>query len=758
MTAEVRDFQAEHALLATELSLAALTATAVIGLGRLFDGTRYLLPVLLMGALGHLLAAVLRRRGAPSAATLVLGSLAFGLLVTWTQLPETSLLGLPTPDTVRQAADELRVAWSTFGVTVAPAPALPGFVLACSAAIWFTAFAADTASLRAGAPVEAVVPGSALFIFGAALGAGNGRPLTAALLFLALLACWGTQRWLSQTTGRTWLSTGTGRGGGAVLRLAAIVAGVGVLMATVVGPNLPGADAKAVVPWRKSDRSGPTSRVVVSPLVDIKTRLVQQADVEVFRVTSTQRSYWRLTSLEAFDGRVWSSNREYRSAEGRLDEGLDVAPDTVRSEQRFTIGALSSLWLPAAFRPVSVRGTDARFDEESASLLAEADTSDGLTYNIVSSIPRLDPARLGAAAAVAPGDLISTYTALPADFSPRVRQEARRVVGRSGNVYEIARRLQDHFRSSAFTYDLEVEPGHGNRSLERFLFETKAGYCEQFAGAFAAMARSLGLPARVAVGFTPGENLGGNNYLVRGLNGHAWPEVYFDAIGWVPFEPTPGRGIPGASEYTGAPEEQASADDPATATTVPPTTTTVAPPQGETPTTIDEFGRSTPLVQRDDDSPLTIALQVIAVLVLVPVAWMALLAALRRTRRSRRRRSATTPADQVLVAWREAADALARLGLNRRPAETAAEYARRVVKARPDLDLALLGTLADASAAAEFGRGVGQPLAEESATAAATIEHGIDRTLPARARLLGMLDPRTLLPERAPRVEVLERE
>ena len=126
--------------------------------------------------------------------------------------------------------------------------------------------------------------------------------------------------------------------------------------------------------------------------------------------------------------------------------------------------------------------------------------------------------------------------------------------------YEAAITLQDWFRSE-FDYSLEVQAGHSNSAIEGFLRD-RVGYCEQFAGTYAAMMRTLGIPARVAVGFTPG-NFNGERYSVLGKNAHAWPEVWFDELGWVPFEPTPGRGAPGAENYTNvAPEQDATGIDP----------------------------------------------------------------------------------------------------------------------------------------------------------------------------------------------------
>src|SRR5205807_8236081 len=107
---------------------------------------------------------------------------------------------------------------------------------------------------------------------------------------------------------------------------------------------------------------------------------------------------------------------------------------------------------------------------------------------------------------------------------------------------------------------------HGDDALQRFLFVTKRGYCEQFAGSFAAMARAINLPSRVAVGFTPGQQVAGDSYRVLNRHAHAWPEVYLSGYGWVAFEPTPGRGSADDQSYTGV---APMAPEAATATPVP---------------------------------------------------------------------------------------------------------------------------------------------------------------------------------------------
>ncbi|MCU1486229.1 MAG: hypothetical protein JWN67_2975, partial [Actinomycetia bacterium] len=621
-----------------ELSLAAVTVAAVVGLRRLFLDGSFLPQVAFAALAAHATAVACRRRRLAPVPSAIIALVAACLLITWFQLPETTTLGLPTFTTLREAQSELSDAWRTFGHVVAPAPVLPGFVLAASLGAWVIAFAADTAAFRAKAMVEAIVPAGTLFVFGGALGSGGHRLLVSAAFLAAVLVHWLAQRALVSASAPTWLSSESSGGARSVLRAGAGLAAVGILAAVAVGPNLPGADARAVIPWRASDRDHPDARVTVSPLVDIRSRLVDQADVEVFRVAATQRSYWRLTSLERFDGRIWSSNRQYRPAKGQLGTDVDTSGGGVRrSTQTFTINALSSFWLPSAFRPVRLEGTDAQYDTDSNSLLTEEESATGLTYTVESVLPVLTAAQLEEVPSVAPARVAAEYTHLPSGFSSRVQQLAGVVTRGARTQYEKAKALQDYFRTGAFTYDLTVQAGHSGNDLEHFLFDTKRGYCEQFSGAYAAMARAVGLPSRVAVGFTPGElDPATDEYVVKGFNGHAWPEVYLQGYGWVPFEPTPGRGMPNAESWTGVPESQASAGDPGTATTLAPETTTTLP--GGATTTVPQrpLQEDPALSSGSGHSPWPARLLVaLALLVLLPLAWAGALAVARLVRRRR---------------------------------------------------------------------------------------------------------------------------
>ena len=164
-----------------------------------------------------------------------------------------------------------------------------------------------------------------------------------------------------------------------------------------------------------------------------------------------------------------------------------------------------------------------------------------------------------------------------------LREEAIQVTQNAPTRYDKMLALQEYFRTT-FSYSVDLGPSDGRDPITQFL-QDRVGFCQQFAGTFALMARQLGIPSRVAIGFTWGDPIGTledgrTTYQVTGRQAHAWPEVWFAGLGWVAFEPTPGRGAPSAVSYTGQRALQDSLiqpDDPGGPIT---TTTTIAPEGG----------------------------------------------------------------------------------------------------------------------------------------------------------------------------------
>ena len=161
----------------------------------------------------------------------------------------------------------------------------------------------------------------------------------------------------------------------------------------------------------------------------------------------------------------------------------------------------------------------------------------GETYQLDAVLSNPNQEQLQGAGTEYPEWVREKYLQLPDDFSPRIRELAELVTLGATTPYEKAITVTSYLREN-ITYSETIPEMPRNRDpLEWILFEHKQAYCLYYASADVLMLRSLGIPARMAVGFAQGER-DGNLYTVRRLNSHAWPEVFFPGIGWVEFEPT----------------------------------------------------------------------------------------------------------------------------------------------------------------------------------------------------------------------------
>ncbi len=729
-----------------EVALGVVTLAAVVGFARLFAQGSFFLPLAAVALAAHLAAAGLRRTRLPAVAIVAIAACGGAVVLAWVLYPSTTGLGLPTFHTLATARSDLGDAWTQFGRTVAPAPVTPGFLLASAVAVWAVAWFSDWAAFRVGTAVEAILPTGTLFLFGALLGGERHRTATAAVFAAAVLSFVLLHRVSRQASGSVWVGRGAAAGSRALLVVGASVVAVAVIGGAAVGPRLPGARSPALVDWREH-ADGPGTRVTVSPLVDIRKRLVQQSDQEVFSVRSSQRSYWRLTALGTFDGTVWSSGGRFGRAQGDLPEVSAPRP-SLAVVQDFRISGLAAIWLPAAFHPTAVRARDTqvRWDGESATLIidTDAETSDGIEYRVESAVPRLSREDLDRPGGRLPSRITDRYLDLPASFPTEVANLAATVTG-SGTPYQRALRLQDYFRDN-FTYDLSgTGAGHSDQAIEEFL-DAKRGYCEQFAGTYAAMARAVGLPARVAVGFTPGDLGPSGRYVVRGKHAHAWPEIYFDGVGWVPFEPTPGRGNPGAEAFTGVPEQQeGGVPGTGTTTTAPATTAPVATGATLQTRPFNELETRPGAAAPADSGPSVWPgrlVRAVGATALAALLWVVGLAATRRTRHWLRRRAARTPAQRITVAWAEGAEAVAASGSSAQPSETHREFAGR---AAPHLGAtaAPLQRLAELAGVAAWSAEDPDPeMAEEADDLSGEVARGVRRRLGLRQRLRTVVDPR----------------
>jgi transglutaminase-like putative cysteine protease len=734
------------------IALTFLTLVTALGMGRLFADGAYLAPVCLAALVVHGVAWGCRRTGLGALTTLPACLGVLGLVVAWTVLPDSTIGGIPWTGTWRAALDSLTQANQQFGQVVAPVKAEDGFVLAAALGVGLVALMADWAAFRVRSTWESIVPAFGLFVFTSLLGADRWRWLAICGQLVAILAVVCTHWARARVSSTPWLGTRAGKGwspaGESITPLlsgAAVLTALAVAAAVLVGPRLPGANDPPLIGVREEADTGPGKRTTISPLVDIRGRLTERSEKEAFTVKATTKAYWRLTALDEFDGNIWSSNDSYQRAGDRLERFGPRPRDFDEIEQEYSITELASIWLPAAYQASSIEGIEGvSYNAESGSAISRFPTTDGLTYTVRSERPSLTRAELTSGSALAPASLAS-HTALPPNIPPRVAQLAASVVGAAGaeDPFSRALALQNHLRDN-FTYDINIDQGHGGSALETFLFETRRGYCEQFAGSFAVLARLVGLPSRVAVGFTPGEfDQGTGRYRVRGIHAHAWPEVFINGVGWVLFEPTPGRGAPGAEAYTGVAEQQeAGGGGEIPATTLAPSEAggTEAPAQPEattTTTTTPEAEGSTPLGRN-----FVIALVLLAVIGLVAGIWVAAVPLIRRTVRRRRRASATSPVDRVLLAWTEADEALRLTRARRRPAETLAEHARRAGGSVPADARQALERLASHATSASYAQVLTPEVVPKAVADAEEVERAVWQRADRATKLKRALDPR----------------
>jgi transglutaminase-like putative cysteine protease len=700
----------QHASASAQLALAAVTCGAIVSWVRLFDGAGWLAPLLAVAVTGHVVAATARRARLAVAVSILVSLVVSILVYCWTAVPSTTVAGIPGTGTLATFSRQLDDARQAFQTVQAPTAALGGFVLVLAVLVWAVTVTSDWLAFRLQARAEALVPAAGLFLIGTILG-GPPRRTAAVLVFAPpVLAFVLLHRSSKGQRPANRIAVGDG-GQRRLLGTGSVLAAAAVLVGTVAVGALPGANRHTLLDWRNENGGG--ARVTLSPLVDVRSHLTSGADALLFVVRADRPSYWRLSTLDEFNGQVWGSSGTFKSASDNLPGTKDAYGGHWKElAQSYSINALSEVWAPAAALPASIPRSSVklRWDAEAQTLIVAADdaTTDGASYSVVSKVPDLSPAVLEAATDPAPDDIQQHDTELPADFPVEVQQLASEVTAGSATPYDKALQLQRYFRDNPhFTYSTTPNIGESSNAIVAFL-SSGEGFCEQFAGTYAAMARSIGLPTRLAVGFTPGipDPKTPGQFLVYGRQYHAWPEVYFSGIGWVAFDPTPGRGAPGAQSYTGIPAQQDTGglpsappetapqgpSGPATSSpggSGPPPPTTVAPPQATHP-------QAAPLpptaaAARHGSGTawwwwallgVAVALALVLALFAVPCWFL--------WRRRRRRGAARTHEARVAVAWIEACEALSLLTPAPQPAETRLEFARRAGPAVPAVGDALL--------------------------------------------------------------------
>jgi transglutaminase-like putative cysteine protease len=659
-------------------ALFALGAVTGICFGRVFTGTSPAVRLAAAGLLAVGVAALFARRHLGVALLASAGALllTLGVLV----YPRTTWAGLPTDDTIRAILGAIERVGQRASAEVAPAPPFASLMTASVIAVWASATAAHALAVRSRSAVLPLLPPAALLAFAGVVTDEGPRPgYVVAFLAVAFAVLFGgallrLRSWGPDLGGRS--RTGEGARWARWLGLAALGT------ALVVPGVLPGLEGGPVL---RLDR--PRASVTISPIVDIRPSLLQRPAADLFTVQSDTSAYWRLVTLDRFDGRVWTSS-DVSALDGEVVESpvdlLAGAPSQpgIRIEQTIEIGELSSAWLPTAYRAVEVamEGLTARWDPATGILATDDEPGRGFRYRVTSVVPEPPPERLDQ---LDPRDAteVAQLTGLPLETPSRIFAIAGELTADAGTPFRKLLAIQEHLRQ--FTYDERAPAGQGIDDLLFFMERSRRGYCEQFAGTMAVLARALGYPARVAVGFQAGEPDSAGRYRVTTGDVHVWPEILFPEYGWMAFEPTPTRTNPTADYLTEGPAGLApglggpagSAADPLSSGTNASQREAFA---GASTPPVPPRTRARSASEADRGFPLREVLMVllagggVAVLLTPPAKAVARRAALARARTPRRR---------AMTAFRLLESGAADMGLGRGAGETPWEYRVRLERA-----------------------------------------------------------------------------
>ena len=306
-----------------------------------------------------------------------------------------------------------------------------------------------------------------------------------------------------------------------------------MIVASATLSVVPGAATSPILP----DRDSPTveaSLVEATDNVEIVGSIRLSPSVR-FTVESQRADYWETAAYDRYTGNGW-----VRTGDSRAYESEVTGPpgETRTLEQAITVEDTISV-LPAAWRPVALDG-DVSADAEvtpQGNLRPERPLVPGERYTVTSRTPNATTDELRRAGTDYPDRVREAYLQLPESTTDRVRERSAEVAGDAETPYDAAVAIEEHLESEK-EYSLSV-PAPSGGVADTFLFEREAGYCTYYATTMAVMLRSQGIPARFVTGYTPGEAVDDDRRVVRGLNSHAWVEVYFPDVGWVRFDPTP---------------------------------------------------------------------------------------------------------------------------------------------------------------------------------------------------------------------------
>jgi transglutaminase-like putative cysteine protease len=573
---------------------------------------------------------------------------------------------IPNGPVLTEMGDLLTGAWAQIRSTVSPAPSSIELSFLICVSVSATALIVDMLIAWCRAPALVALPLLCLYAVPASIDVSM-------LPWEAFAAPAVVYAMLLVSTGLTGRRIGAGAG---IAQVASglVVAVVATVIALLVADSVTGIGTTGRLP---RTTSGADAAVGLSPFTSLRGNLEQGTPIDLFRVSGLPGpAYLRTVGLEK-----WTPNEGW-SIDQLADGPLPDQPIAVGQTQvSVTPLGYQDVFLPIYNGVTALGRLDDGWSFDSA--LESVHRTDQITpspYRITATFGRPSADDLRSDSVTAGGDLLDTGGAL----RPEVIARAVEVTAGATTAFDKAERLRSYFTDPAngFVYSLQVPTGDSGDLLLDFL-TLKQGYCEQYATAMAVMLRAVGVPARVAVGFTQGVPDAAGDYVINSHDAHAWVEVPFDQAGWVEFDPTPlGGGQGGQQGFTdGTGTTQATPTTGAGAGGTP-TPDEEALGGGRVPTAASTAASGAAAGSSGSSGPAVPAgLWWVLGLTLVLGAALALPTVVRRRRRTRRLDTADAGGPGAAeAAWREIEDLAVDHGIELDSAQSARACANRLAK------------------------------------------------------------------------------
>jgi transglutaminase-like putative cysteine protease len=561
---------------------------------------------------------------------------------------------LPTPTALGDLRGMLTGAMEQVQTGVPPVDATTEMLLLLTIGLGLVAVVVDAVAVTAAAPAAAGLVLLCVFAVPASVADGMlpwWSFVAGAAGFAGLLAVDGQRRHLA------WRGPSSAPADTSATPTASAVATVAVIAALVAGGVLTVVGTEGRLPGSGSGAGpGSTSGIGLKPFTALRGQLDREGVIELFKVRGLdQQAYLRALTLRRF---VPQQGWEVSGMSGQpLRDQLPLPADQLSTGRQASID-IESLryadnWLPVYGVPTGIQGASVGYRYDSAA---------GTIYSDRSRRPRhyteqalfAEPTAQQLRAASGPDSIDPEYLRQDG-VSQRVRRLAEDVTRSASTRFDKALALNNYLTSSSngFRYDLQTRIGSTGNALDDFLFQGKAGYCEQFASAMGVLLRAVGIPSRVVIGYTAGYE-SGDARVITTEDAHAWVEVFFPTIGWVTFDPTPladGRGVTPAyvsseNNQTNAPGQSIDPDASSSAA--------AAPTSGAAATNGPDQGDETVAAPGDTGSQWFKPLVLLILIVLLLAALVGGPASIREwQRRTRLRTVAAGGPDAATAAWRE---------------------------------------------------------------------------------------------------------